>query len=463
MKTLTVGLLPLYLELYDRLLPSCRPRMEGFCDQIREALAARHVRVLKAPVCRLAPEVDAAVRTFEKDGVDALVTLHLAYSPSLESARVLSATPLPLILLDTTPTPAFGPDQDPGEIMYNHGIHGVQDLCNLLIRNGKNFRVEAGHWERSDVLDRVIRHLPAARMAMAMRTSRVGLVGKPFAGMGDFSVAPEVLREVLGLRVIPSDPDRLRTLVAQVSSKDIENEMAEDRKRFRCEGLNPASHERATRAGLAIRRWMADEALHAVTMNFEAAGEASGLPVMPFLEMSKAMSRGIGYAGEGDVLTAGLVGALASAVPATTFTEMFCPDWQGDRVFLSHMGEMNLDLSETQPVLVEPRMNFTPGEPSVVAYGRLRGGRALFVNIAPLSRGAFRLIVAPGALESVTGIDRFSETIRGWFKPDGTLRDFLENYSRNGGTHHAALVYGADAALMNDFAHFMGIEAVGMA
>jgi hypothetical protein len=39
---------------------------------------------------------------------------------------------------------------------------------------------------------------------------------------------------------------------------------------------------------------------------------ATAPPVMPFLEFSKAMERGIGYAGEGDALTAVLVGALAS-------------------------------------------------------------------------------------------------------------------------------------------------------
>jgi len=34
------------------------------------------------------------------------------------------------------------------------------------------------------------------------------------------------------------------------------------------------------------------------------------------------MSRGIGYAGEGDVLTAALTGALLSVYPDTSFTEV---------------------------------------------------------------------------------------------------------------------------------------------
>jgi L-arabinose isomerase len=42
----------------------------------------------------------------------------------------------------------------------------------------------------------------------------------------------------------------------------------------------------------------------AQTIKFGDIKGDPGLPVMPFLEASKAMARGIGYGGEGDVLTA---------------------------------------------------------------------------------------------------------------------------------------------------------------
>ena len=57
------------------------------------------------------------------------------------------------------------------------------------------------------------------------------------------------------------------------------------------------------------------------------------MPTLPFLEASKAMARGIGYAGEGDVLTSALVGTLLSVYPETSFTEMFCPNWKDGRYF----------------------------------------------------------------------------------------------------------------------------------
>src|ERR1035437_3573618 len=150
-----VGLLPLYIKLYDDMWPEMRTRIDGCKQQITSALGERGLEVTTAPVCREEPEFKAAVGDFEKAGMDAIVTLHMAYSPSLESSAALAATRLPIIVLDTTPTYGYGPHQEAVELLYNHGIHGVQDKCNLLRRNHKPFQIEAGFWEKGDVLDRV--------------------------------------------------------------------------------------------------------------------------------------------------------------------------------------------------------------------------------------------------------------------------------------------------------------------
>src|SRR5690606_33566174 len=101
-------------------------------------------------------------------------------------------------------------------------------------------------------------------------------------------------------------------------------------------------HRRSVRSGLALRKCLADGNYTAFSMNFLEFQSADGpMDTVPFLEISKAMARGYGYAGEGDVLTASLMGALNKAFGKTTFTEIFCPDWEGDALFLSHMGEVN--------------------------------------------------------------------------------------------------------------------------
>lgn len=454
-----IGLLPLYLELYDRALPAHRKRMEEFYGLIADEFRKRGFGVETAPLCRLKPEFIRAVSRFERAGVSAMVTLHLAYSPSLESADALAGSSLPLIALDTTQAYDFGPGQNPDEIMFNHGIHGVQDMCNVLMRRGKKIVIEAGHWRRSDVIDRVCAHAMAAAVACALRDMRTGIVGKPFHGMGDFSIPAAALKRLTGHAPDVLGPAQAKNLVASATAGEIMREIESECARFSVSGISGEKHRLSVRAGLALRKWLEHEQIGAFSINFLAVTKASGLPLMPFPEIGKAMARGIGYAGEGDLLTAALVGALMRVYPQTTFTEMFCPDWKGNRVFLSHMGEVNLDLIAGRPKLVEKPWKFTDTPDPLVAVGRLKPGRAVFVNLAPMPGGRFRLIVAPGAMQDAKH-DKFSGSVRGWFAPRSSLAEFLAAYSAAGGTHHAALVYGKAEATLRSFGAFMDWETL---
>ena len=115
------------------------------------------------------------------------------------------------------------------------------------------------------------------------------------------------------------------------------DEVALDRARFACE-LDADVHARSVRVGLGLRRLLDEGGYTALSVNFQAfaAGGEPPADTMPFLETAKAMGRGFGYAGEGDVLTANLVGALARAFGAVTFTEVFCPDWADNGFSFAH-------------------------------------------------------------------------------------------------------------------------------
>lgn len=455
------GLLPLFLELYDRSLPHMRKRLEKFTNDIVAQLEKRGITIVQAPVCRLASEFKAAIQDLEKQGVDSIITLHLAYSPSLESSEALANTRLPIIVLDTTPDAAFGSNQDGNGILYNHGIHGVQDMCNMLLRNGKPFQIEAGPWKHSDVLDRVARHAVSARLAAAMKGGRVGQIGPAFKGMGDFAIPAATLRRTIGVETIPCTPAALKALLPAIDDPAIDEELALDKQAFDIDPkLDPAVHRYSIQAGLAVRRWMEKNRLNAFSVNFLNIDSKSALPTVPFLEASKAMARGQGYAGEGDVLTASLVGALASVFPETTFTEMFCPDWKGGIVFLSHMGELNPKLVQGKAKLLTRPFPYTNTKPPAQLVGCFKAGQAVFVNLAPGPDNKYSLILAPVKMLCPSGQAKLQGSIRGWMKPALPISEFLAEYSKVGGTHHAALVYGNVLAELTGFGELMGWKTV---
>lgn len=460
-----IGLLPLYLKLYDDLQPERREGFAAFQRRIAEGFEARGVAVVPAPVCRVAPEFGAAVAAFEQEGVDAIVTLHLAYSPSLEALEALRRTALPLILLDTTMDAAFGPGVSPDRIMYNHGVHGVMDLASVLRREGRAFEIVAGHDSDPGLLDRAAGLARAARAARELRGSRALRIGPAFRGMGDFAVEAGVMRERFGIAVDEVGAEALDAAVLGVGDAEIAVELAADQDRYACE-LAPADHRRAVRVGLGLRRLIEAGGYGAMSVNFEIFKTPDRpADTMPFLEISKSMARGVGYGGEGDVLTAALVGALARAFGAVTFTEIFCADWAGNMLFLSHMGEISPAVIDGRPrVLTRPFL--VPGmPPPAIVTGPVRPGAAALVNLAPGPDGTFSLIIAPVEVLPEAGrIDpAMLNGVRAWVRPRRPVAPFLEAYSRAGGTHHSALVLGAEPASLAAFGRFCGLEIVELA
>jgi len=454
------GLLPLYLKLYDEAAPEALAVLEKFLAEVAKGLSERGLEVETAPVCRLEAEFESAVAKLEKVGVDAIVTLHLAYSPSLESAGPLSKTALPIVILDATPDAGFGPDVDPARIMYNHGIHGVQDMANMLLRRGKPFEIVAGHAGSSDVLDRATDLVRAARAARCLRNTRALRVGEAFKGMGDFSVPEDKLASLLGISVAQIEAGELAASVEKVPAEAISAELASDRKAFAVE-VNEEVHRRSARLGLGLRALLEEGGYGAFSMNFLAFDSPDA--TVPFLEASKAMARGTGYAGEGDVLTAALVGALLSAWEKTTFTEIFCPDWRGDSLFLSHMGEINPAVAASRPLVCEKPFPYTKAQNPAVLVCAPAPGPAVFANLAPGPEDSFRLIVAPVELLGDGTHPEMRTKIRGWMRPARPVAGFLEEFSRLGGTHHSALVLGRHAEAVAAFARMAGLgcELIG--
>jgi len=180
-----IGFLPLYVKLYDDIVPELRPRLESFYDEIADIFTSKGAEVVKAPFCRLETEFKDSVKLFEENNVDAIVTLHMAYSPSLECVDALVNTKLPIVVLDTTSTLEFTNMQDPGEIMYCHGVHGVMDMCSMLTRRGKDYAIAAGHYKESNVIDKALGFVKAAKAAKSLNNSKVAMIGGLFDGTQD--------------------------------------------------------------------------------------------------------------------------------------------------------------------------------------------------------------------------------------------------------------------------------------
>lgn len=447
-----IALLPLYVKLYDDFSPANHEKAQKFADDAVKALEKLSFEVITLPLCRVAEEFKAAVKKFEDEKCEVIVTLHTAYSPSLECIDALASTQLPLVVFDTTPDQEFEFSFG-GKLMLNHGIHGVQDMCNLLLQRKKRFLICAGHYKEALYMAKVEKAITAASMAYRFSHGKVGSIGGVFAGMGDFRI-PE---GEFGMQEIPYKDDEKY----MPSEEEIREEINWEKEHFLiAEDVPEEVQYNTVKNGLKLRKWVKKNALDAFSINFLKCDRNMGFSVVPFSECSKAMAGGTGYAGEGDVLTALLCGTFLKVNKETTFTEMFCPDWKGNRIFLSHMGEMNIALMDQKPFLSKRGWKFTDADEMTAATGCLKSGKAVLVNLAPAGEGKYTLIACKGVLTAQN--DKELKDMRGWFTPgnDRNIGEFLEEYSKKGGTHHCVLSYNGDITLFASFAFLMGWDFV---
>ena len=107
------------------------------------------------------------------------------------------------------------------------------------------------------------------------------------------------------------------------------------------------------------------------------------MDTMPFVECCKAMQRGVGYAGEGDTLTAAFTGAFLQSWPKSNFVEIFCPDWKNQILFLSHMGEMNYRVAALRPLICRAGSQLHAGALSLHGIYPNEGGEGRICECEP--------------------------------------------------------------------------------
>lgn len=469
-----IGFLPLDASFLEDSVPGFAERTGRFCEEARKTVEEwlrRENAVLITPPEGKTVNSEAAVKRavdhFEKAGCDGLIVLFLSYSPSLNLLGPFSKTPLPLIFLDTTGRFDFMEAEGAGELMFNHGIHGVQDICSLLSRAGKPYIVEAGHIGEQlpggkGLKDKLLGRITQVRLASAFSKERVGLIGNPLEGMGDFRVDFDILHERTGVEVVPLDLQELAETALDIQGPRRSSGPGDKSGADRFPSLGSVTAENmALTLGYekALRREAEKHSLTSFASNAFVFKDATESGVVPFYAFSRLLYEGFGYAGEGDVVTAALTGALLKACEGkATFTEMFCPDWKQDRVLLSHVGEMNFSISDDAD-LIEKTYALT-GTKAVALRGHYRSGRAALLNLVPKAGAAFRLIEIGGETEETPDNPALENTVRGWFRPERGLVSMLEAYSYAGGTHHLALVYEQESDLFSEFARLMSWEYV---
>lgn len=440
-----VGLLALTLELYETLSPGLREEREKWLrrDILPALEPAADVTFDRAVYRR--EDVEAAVKNFEAEDLDALLVILLTYSPSQIALPALKRTHLPIIVWNTQELFEIDTSFSTEEMTSNHGVHGTQDLCNVLLRSGVKFNYLTSHIRDQKALNTLTDFFHAASAVRRLQSARIGLLGYPFPGMGDFGLDTTHMAGTLGCQWAILSMEEYISQAAQAAPEPVAKIVSDYRKSYEiAPDITDEDLEATARGELALRGMVTDHKLDALTYQFMAFGDDRRGPTVPFVAASRLMAEGIGFAGEGDLIAAAGTTFLNWLKPPASFTEIFTIDFAGNSVLMSHMGEANVAMARRDckiRMVIRTRPLTRTRQHQLVLATNFEPGPATLCALTLGPGGRWRLVVSRmdiadfGPLASLQ-VPHFK------LVPCGDVRDFLTAYATAGGPHHSSVCFG---------------------
>jgi L-arabinose isomerase len=456
-----IGVLALTLELYEQLLPALRQSRERW---LRECLLPKlepmaEVRFDRAVFNR--EDIEAAVRNFEAAGVDALLVTCLTYSPSQLALPVLKQTRLPILIWNTQELLGVGPDFDANQMVDNHGVHGTQDLASVLVQHSVPFEYLTSHPSDPDATDKIGDFCTAAAAVAALRHVRVGLLGYPFPGMGDFAVDTTQMAATLGCQWTAISVEEYIHRAAEADASGVERLMAEYRSQYAVAAdVTDAEMDATARAELALRAIVAQRRLDALTFQFMAFGEDERTETLPFVAATRLMADGIGFAGEGDIVGAVGCWLLGRLQPPASFSEVFTTDFAGNALFMSHMGEANVAMARTDrkvPLVARPLPITRTRRRQLALVTCLQPGEATLFALCRGPNQRWRLLGSRMHIEDYGPLDMPVPHFK-LRTTQGDVREWLTAYAKAGGPHHNAVCFGNATPRIRATAGLLGAD-----
>jgi L-arabinose isomerase len=456
-----IGLLALTLEFYETAVPGLRASREAWLRSSVLPALQREADVLFGGAVFRREQIEAAVAEFEAARVDALLVIVATYSPSQLALPALQRTRLPIVIWNTQQLGAIGPAFTVADMIDNHGVHGTQDLANVLNRSGIRFHYVTSPDDDAAGLAELQDFFTAGAAVKRLRSARLGMLGYSFPGMGDFAVDTTHMVATLGCSWVNLTLEDYIKRSVSVTGADLTQLVAEYRRSYQvASDVTDGDLNSAAAAELALRAMIAEHRLDALTYQFAAFGEDERTQTLPFVAASRLMADGIGFGGEGDLIAAAATALFNWLKPPASFTEMFTIDFAGNSLFMSHMGEANVAMArqdrKVQMVARPTQITRTRGR-QLALVTTFEPGPATLAALTLGPGGKWRIIAAPAVIEDFGPLTDFCVP-HFKLKVPGDVRHFLTAYATAGGPHHNAVFFGDSRRRLRLAAGLLGAD-----
>jgi len=382
---------------------------------------------------------------------------------------VVQKAKVPVIILNLQPVAAldyasFNNLKDRGKMTGVWLEHcqacSVPEFASVLNRAGIGYEIVTGYLQQAEVWSEIESWLEAARVADALRTNRMGILGHYYGGMLDVYTDVTKQAAVFGTHFEILEMCELKKLRDEVTDEEVAAKIREFYTAFdvvsECDWMEI---ERAARTSIALDKLVKNRNLGSMAYYYEgeSGNDYENIVTSVIAGNTLLTGKNIPVAGECEVKNAQAMKIMAEFGAGGSFSEFYLMDFNDDVVMLGHDGPAHFAIAEGRVKLVPlPIYHGKPGKGLSIQM-TVKHGPVTLLSVVE-GKDEVYLLVAEG--ESVEGPVLEIGNTNSRYRFNKGAKKFMDEWSKQGPAHHCAIGVGHIASKIDKLGKLTGIKVV---
>jgi L-arabinose isomerase len=463
-----IGLFGIGLDTYWDQFEGLLSRLTSYQERIRERLEKKDVEVINAGMVDTVDKAVAAAGLFNKNSVDIVFLNISTYALSHTVLPLIQRISCPVIVLNLQPAEAI--DYEKFNSMGDRGkMTGAwlsycqscvtPELASVFNRAGISYHLITGYLEEEYVWNEVNDWIDACSVLKTMKNCRVGVMGHYYNGMLDVYSDITLLAAAFGCHFELLEFGTLKNLRENVTADDVRLKISQFGTWFDVSHeCSKEDMEQAALTSVALDRMAEKYRLGALAYYYEGEGDPAYEKLVTTLipGMTLLTGNNIPVAGECEVKNVLAMKIMDSLNSGGSFSEFYGLDFNDDIVLMGHDGPAHFKIADGKVGLVPlPVFHGKPGKGLSIQM-KVVNGPVTILSVCQGSDGKATLLSAEG--EAVEGPTLQIGNTNSRYKFPIHAREFIDNWSKAGPSHHCAIGVGRRASAIEKLALLSGIK-----
>ncbi len=467
---LKIGFFCIGLDTYWPQFEGLLPRLLGYKDQIKEKLNTYEVEIIDAGMVDNPFKAEEAAGLFKRSEIDVVCLFISTYALSHNVLPLVKACQVPVIVLNLQPVPAI--DYNKLNSMKDRGVMTgewlahcqacvLPELASVFNRSDIDYQLVTGYLEDDKVWMDLSNWISALKVKKAMGQNRLGVVGHYYNGMLDVYTDLTLQSTTFGTHIELIEFGVIKKLRDETTNSEIRDKIDQFHAVFDVSS-ECTEHElhRAAQTAVALDKMVKEHKLGAMAYYYEGVGDpiyediiTSVIPGFTLLT-----SQNVPVAGECEIKNAQAMKIMDLFGTGGSFSEFYAMDFNEDVVLLGHDGPAHPDIADGKVALVPlPVYHGKPGKGLSIQM-KVKNGPVTLLSVLQSKEGKIKLLTAEG--ESVPGETLQIGNTNSRYTFSIGVREFINNWSKEGPSHHCAIGIGHIAKKIEYLAKLIQIDCI---